>query len=305
MSASTPSYELAIRQAAPRALTLVSAKEFEREATFAAYAVSNAPTPDLMNLAKANPGQLTEAVVQACASGVSLNPALGLAYLVPRGGKIRLEFGYQGFIQLATASGAVLDVFVELVREGDQFRRGVRNSVPYIDHEPGDGSGAITGGYCLATLPSSRVVPCYMSKADIDAIRKNSKSSAWNSAYAEMAKKTIIRRARKTWPKQIAKLEQALAVDELEDGVDLSGDGPAPIDTDAAVIEPEVMDALTPAAITDEQATTLREWIDATAANEDAFLRFFEAPSLEAVKSCDYEQALSMLQTKAKKGQPQ
>ena len=301
MSTTQPTYEIAIRQAAPRALTLVSPKEFEREATFAAYAVAN--NDELLKLARANPGQLTEATVQAVASGVSLNPALGLAYLVPRGGKIRLEFGYQGYVQLATASGAVLDIFVETVHAKDHFRRGVRNSQPYIDHEPAEGDrGEMTGVYCLATLPSGRCVPTYMSKADVDAIRKGSKSSAWNSAYPEMAKKTVIRRARKTWPKQIAKLEQALAVDEIEDGVDLSGEGAT---LDGAVVEHSFAEAITPATITEDQAQTLREWVDSVSANEEAFLHFFEADDIASLRACDYEQALQMLQAKAKKGQPQ
>lgn len=230
-------YELAIRNAAPRALKLVkSPADFEREATFAAFAVSN--NADLLNLAKSDPQQLTEAVVQAVASGVSLNPALGLAYLVPRAKRIRLEFGYQGYIQLATASGSILDVFVETVHQGDHFKRGVRESTPYIDHEPGEGARTpenMTGVYCLTTIPSGRVIPCYMSRADVDAIKTG--TPPWRSHYLEMAKKTVIRRARKTWPRQIMALERALAVDDIaNDEVNPLGDGA--IETSATAYEP-------------------------------------------------------------------
>ena len=291
--ATTPVYEVAIRAAQPRALKLCNPQTFEREATFAAYAVTN--NDELLKLSRANPGQLTEAVVQATASGVSLNPALGLAYLVPRGGKIRLEFGYQGYIQLATASGAVLDVFVELVRAGEPFRRGVKDSTPYIDHEPGDGTGDITGAYCLATLPSGRVVPCYMTRAEIDTIRKGSRSSAWNSAFAEMAKKTVIRRARKTWPRQIVALEKALAVDEIEDAsVDLSGDGAAPMDADFT-------EAITPAVVNADQLATLREWLDATGADEEAFGRYFDVRSINDMHPANFDEACAMLRRKSER----
>lgn len=258
-------YELAIRAAETRALQLCKSPAiFEREATFAAYAVAN--NADLLNLAKANPAQLTEAVVQGVASGVSLNPALGLAYLVPRQGKIRLEFGYQGYIQLATSSGAVLDVFVEIVRAGEPFRRGVKDSTPYIDHEPGDGSGEITGAYCLATLPSGRVVPCYMSRKEIDDIRKNSRSSAWNTAFPEMAKKTVIRRARKTWPRQIAALERALAVDDFAEGapnpladgaIDVAPSVDQQLVDDAPEPDAAFNESARPAYITNEQAAAI------------------------------------------------
>ena len=216
-------YDLAIRAAEPRAVKVCKdATQFEREATFASFSVAN--SVELMNLAKANPNQLTEAFLQAVASGVSLNPALGLAYLIPRAGKIRLEFGYQGYIQLATGSGAVAGIFVDLVYEGDAFRRGVRNSTPYIDHEPCDKPGPIVGVYCIATLPTGASLPCYMTKAEIDGIRRLSKSPAWNTAYGEMAKKTVIRRARKTWPKQIVALERAFSVDDMAEDI------PSPLD---------------------------------------------------------------------------
>jgi len=286
------SYEVAIRSAEPRALRLAgSPQAWEREATFAVFQVAN--SDELQKLAKAQPHQLTEATVQAVASGVSLNPALGLAYLVPRAGKIRLEFGYQGFIQLATSTGAVVDVFVDTVNANDDFRRGVKNSVPYIDHEPADGErGEITGVYCLATLPSGRCVPCYMSRAEIDAIRKTSKSPAWNGHFAEMAKKTVIRRARKTWPRQIPALEKALAVDEFEEaGVDLSFDG--------AAVEAEFEANVAPETISEAQATQIQEWLDRTGANVDAFKRFFAVADVGELAPGKYAQAMAMLKAKA------
>ena len=79
-----------------------------------------------------------------------------------------------------------------------------------------------------------------MSKAEVDEVRKCAAkgSSAWNGFYAEMAKKTVIRRASKSWPLSVD-LHDATARD-AEGEFDFSKAGRARIERPEETVAPRV-----------------------------------------------------------------
>ncbi len=62
----------------------------------------------LAKTALANPISAQNAVINVAAIGVSLNPALKHAYLIPRGGRVCLDISYMGLLNLAIESGSIM-----------------------------------------------------------------------------------------------------------------------------------------------------------------------------------------------------
>jgi recombination protein RecT len=90
---------------------------YEREASFALQIIQGSTY-----LQGCTHESLRNAVTNVAAIGLSLSPALKLAYLVPRKGKACLDISYIGLVKIATDSGAVQAVHATIVRGNDQFR---------------------------------------------------------------------------------------------------------------------------------------------------------------------------------------
>ena len=166
----------------------------------------------LMKVAKQDTQSLLAAMSNVAACGLSLNPALKHAYLVPRKGKICFDPGYQGLIDLGSR-GSLDVVKAEVVYEGEDFKPNGAFAEPYHDYDPFDRQEEdekVRGFYCVAKMKGSgSIVSTFMSRKAIDEIRNNTeawkanpntkKAGPWFTHYVEMGKKTVIRRAFKTW----------------------------------------------------------------------------------------------------------
>ncbi len=88
---------------------------------------------------KAEPVSLLAACMQAAQLGLSVDPVLGEAWLIPRRNSARncvwinFQLGYKGLIKLARRSGNFLSVHAELVHVGDFFEYDL-GSDPRISH---------------------------------------------------------------------------------------------------------------------------------------------------------------------------
>lgn len=88
---------------------------------------------------KAEPVSLLAACMQAAQLGLSVDPVLGEAWLIPRRNNARncvwinFQLGYKGLIKLARRSENFLSVHAELVHEGDFFSYDL-GSDPKITH---------------------------------------------------------------------------------------------------------------------------------------------------------------------------
>lgn len=193
--------------------------KFEQEAGFALDILSK--NTYALGVAASNRSSLISSVKNLASIGISLNPAKKQAYLVPRGGAICLDISYMGLIDLATATGSIKWAQADVVRENDVFTKGRLDQPPTHSFNPfGKDRGVIVGAYVVAKTADGDYLTTTMEIDEIYDIRnrseswksfvaKKAKSSPWDSDEGEMIKKTVIKRAYKTWPKT-DRLEKAI-----------------------------------------------------------------------------------------------
>ena len=195
----------------------VSNIAFQQEVVFAIQAIEK--NDFSVRVAQQNPVSLRQAFIQTAAVGLSLNPALAYAYLVPRDGRIILDISYRGLIKIATDIGSVKWVKAELVYANDGFTYHGPCTMPDHNFDPFASEqqrGQFRGAYCIAKLPNGDILVDAMSAEDIYKVRDKSMAYArkqagpWVDWFSEMVKKTIIKRASKTWPKSDPRLESAI-----------------------------------------------------------------------------------------------
>lgn len=162
---------------------------------------------DKDRLQQCPPETIRDAIINVASVGLSLNPALSLAYLVPRDGICCLDISYKGLVQLATDSGAIRYVRADVVRAGDGFTWNGLDQRPEHSYDPFDSEREdreIVGVYCFAKTSDGDILAGKLARKEIELIRKTSKapnSPAWKLWYGEMAKKSLIKREQKLWPK--------------------------------------------------------------------------------------------------------
>ena len=144
------------------------------------------------------PQSILLCVMQAAELGLEIGGLLGDAYFVPFKDTATLVIGYRGMIKLARQSGDLRVLEAHVVREGDVFECEYGLETRLV-HKPamGDGElGKIVAAYAIARFKDGGYQVDVMSLAEIEAIRKLSKSGdsgPWAAHYAEMARKTVVR----------------------------------------------------------------------------------------------------------------
>ena len=190
------------------------ALNFEREAGFAMQTFHG--NDYAAKIAISNRQSVVNAVTNIAAIGISLNPAKRQAYLVPRDGRICLDISYMGLMDLAMATGSIRWAQAELVYAADSFALNGFDRPPTHAYNPfSSDRGDVVGCYVVVKTADGDYLTTCMSREDIDGIMnrsqsvKSGKSSPWKTDYGEMAKKTVVKRAYKYWPKT-ERLEQAI-----------------------------------------------------------------------------------------------
>jgi recombination protein RecT len=191
---------------------------FEREKGFALQAFR--ANDFLMKVALENPVSLLAAMTNVASIGLSLNPAKKQAYLVPRKGVVCLDPSYMGLCDLATQSGAIEFVQAKIVRAEDTYENQGVDKEPLHKYQAfSKERGEIVGVYCTAKTSKGDYLTTEMSIEKVNEIRdrsdyyKKKQAGPWVTDYEEMAKKTVIRNAFKTWPKTETLDRLAMAID--------------------------------------------------------------------------------------------
>jgi recombination protein RecT len=156
-------------------------------------------------------------ILNASQAGLELGGIFGQAYLVPYGNECQLIIGFRGMVELAHRSGKIVNINADIVRLGDEFEyQNGRN--PDLKHKPMMDEGKpITHVYACASLANGGFQFVVMTKQEVDRISSKSKSkNIWNEHYAEMAKKTAIRRLFKMLPVS-AELAKVIALDDASE----------------------------------------------------------------------------------------
>src|SRR5512135_3426965 len=139
-----------IRSAQPAFLAISNdPAAFEAEAGFATQIL--AANEYALGVAQRNRQSVVNAVTNIAAIGLSLNPALREAYLVPRDGKICLDISYIGLMHLAQRDGAIEWAQAAIVRAKDGFVLLGVGQAPLHEFSPfATDRGDVIGVYCVA-----------------------------------------------------------------------------------------------------------------------------------------------------------
>lgn len=211
----------------------IGAVNWDVEANFARQVLQNNKF-----LSECPPSSIMDAMINVAAVGLSLNPAEKLAYLVPRDGRCVLDISYQGLLKIATDTGSIMWGRAELVYDGDTFTYNGPAALPChvadaFDHRRGTPEG-FRGVYCIAktkegdylidTMPAEevfRVRDCSAAYAKYGRSDTPNKAGPWVTFFGEMAKKTMIKRAQKTWPRtdKSNRLDQAIHILNQHEGL--------------------------------------------------------------------------------------
>ena len=194
-------------------------------------------------LAECTPESFLGALMTCAQLGLEPGP-LGHAYLVPYGREVTFIAGYRGLVDLARRSGQVQSVSARVVRDGDEFGYAF-GLEPSLTHKPSGSDGQVTHVYAVIRYKDGGYDFDVMTVAEVEQVRARSRASGngpWKTDYAEMAKKTVLRRLLKTAPMSV-EYQQAVSNDEqvrtstAADGIDLT----VPLD-DPEAVEGEVVD---------------------------------------------------------------
>ena len=206
----------------------------ERFARIAANAVASNP-----KLAQCTPTSLIGALLCAAQAGLEPNTSLGQAYIIPYKrnykddnnewkSKMEAQFqiSYKGLIELAHRSGQLKDISAHCVCENDTFEYEL-GLEPKLRHVPAmTNRGKITWVYAVYHLNSGGYGFEVMSVDDLNAHRRKyskANNSPWDSAWEEMAKKTVVKKVLKYAP-MASDFVRVSSQDEHVSSVDLKAE---------------------------------------------------------------------------------
>jgi len=197
-------YEQTLKNSLSSMAAIVSQEEALKELGFAKFIIGNNST-----LQKCDINSLGSAVVNVVRMGLTLNPALKQAYLVPRSNKVCLDISYIGIVDVLRRGSVIdyLDAFI--VYADEEFEQNINtpdqitHKINYPQTESEQKNRIKMGGYCRFVLPGNRVkfspfIPNWEVQKILDfSTAKDTSFYPGKNWPEEMYKKTIIKRAAK------------------------------------------------------------------------------------------------------------
>lgn len=209
-----------------KALKIVDEKTFITECGFALQWING--NTALMDIMKADPLSIMQAVYNLALTGLSLNPVSKLAYLIPRKGKCVLDPSYQGLVKLLTDTGSIKNIYSHVVYQGDEFKVELGTDTKIV-HNPQFKTKIIEKVYAVAILHDGSKQIEVMTIQEINDIKEISesykafkagktRSCIWVDNEPEMTRKTVIKRIAKYLPKtdRWEKFSQAVEIDNQD-----------------------------------------------------------------------------------------
>ena len=199
-----------------------------------------------------DPSSFFDAISEAASKGLSLDPALGECYLIPRKRswkdpngnwqktpEVNFQPGYRGILKLARRSDELTKIKAVVVYEGDEFEH-FEGTDDRLYHRPSrdEDPGGVVAAYAIAKVRGSDEVTFrVMYRRDLDATaaksgdpRNDKFSDVWNEHYAEMAMKTVLKRLCK-WLPVADDLKSTIIRDDIrDDGGDPGSFGSVTVD---------------------------------------------------------------------------
>jgi len=178
------------------------------EKAYALDIIANSKSDALL---KCTPESVARSLIDVGVLGLTLSPAMKLAYLIPYKNQCTVSPSYMGLEQIAYKTGFVEMIQTVLVYKNDhEFNVWTDEAGRHITHrEATSNRGEVTHAYCIAWFSSGKQHIEVMDKTEILACRdaatkKNFGKTpfTWIGAFKhEMYKKSVMRRGWKHWPR--------------------------------------------------------------------------------------------------------
>jgi recombination protein RecT len=162
------------------------------------------------SLRKCSKESIKEAIYNLATVGLTLNPALGYCYLIPRKGEAVLDISYKGFIKIATDEFNISNIHTGIVHSNDFFDLKIKDEGICFEHKPvvfGEKGEAI-GSYAVAwTRDTNKAIIETMDMKELEKIKNSSQAagtsfSPWNGDFSDqMRRKSPLRRLFNMLPK--------------------------------------------------------------------------------------------------------
>jgi recombination protein RecT len=236
-----------------------------------------------LGIAQKNPISVQNALRNAAAIGVSLNPASKNAYLVPRGGSICLDISYMGLLHLAMSTGSIEWGQSKLVYENDAYQNKGIDQAPSHEYKAFGARGNLVGAYCVVRTSTGAYLTEEMSIDQLLAVKARSESGKqnkgpWFTDFEEMCRKTVVKRAAKMWPK-VNRLDDAIQYLNTDGGEGITKDEPVR-DVTPISIESEAWLTDHYNALPDESKPKMIAWL-----KTDAICNLTEQQAQAAIKA--------------------
>lgn len=179
----------------------------------AVFTFSNKP-----ELQKCSAASFVKCVLGAAELGLAIDGRL--AHAVPYKGEASLQIDYKGIIAVARRTKIIRDCYARIVYDGDDFEASDEDGECHLRHKRTFESKTPLFAYAVIKLPDGEWRYELMDMQELDEIRK--RSAAWRNAKGpwttddlEMRKKTVIKRALKTYCDDPA-IIRALEIDDRD-----------------------------------------------------------------------------------------
>lgn len=188
-------------------------------------------------LQQCTPQSIMKSAADAAILGLSVDPNIKEAYLVPYKTECTMQVGWRGLRNMAYNTGKVKVINVGKIYEGQQW---IEDQLTGKSRIEGSATSKKPIGYfAYLETKDDRVHTLYMSIDEINEHKQryspgwNRQDSAWNKDFEKMAKKTVLKQMLYQW----AELSPiAASVDDIEN-TSIGEDFPDP--SDVTIIEPE------------------------------------------------------------------
>ena len=224
-------------------------------------AVNGAPA-----LLRCDADSIISAVGEAARLGLEVGGPLAEAWIVPRKGRAVFTPGVRGLVKLAhKGQPRISSIDPVVVYEGDFFKP-VRGTTPGLIHEESLAAerrdDKLVAVYVVVAWRDNAPPKFeWMSRAEVDkvAAASSSKDEAgnptgpWVAWYAEMAKKSVVKRIVKTIPMETDDLARALELDTRAE----IGEATAPLPHEQGAAWARMMQEQTAARLADQKAKLL------------------------------------------------
>jgi len=159
------------------------------------------------------PSSVASVILQAAQWG--LMPDGHHAHLIPYGTEATLQFDYKGILALVMRSGEVAHIHADIVCNADKYRFNLGKVEEHVVDLSKD-RGEPYAVYAMVRFKDGETAAIQMSKAEVEAIRKASRSGAsgpWATYPMEMWKKTAFKRLAKWLPRLPRDVQEAIHKD--------------------------------------------------------------------------------------------